>query len=99
MIAIIGQIDVHPDDAAAAGELMRVMMNESMREQGCQHYTYAGDLATANRFQLSELWESEDALAAHARSEHMATYRAGIGKLRVLARRGQRFDVGEAREV
>ncbi len=99
MIAIIGQIDVHADDAAAAAQLMTVMMNESMREQGCHHYTYSSDLATPDRFQLSELWESEEALAAHARSVHMATYRAGIGKLRILARRVQRFDVGGTRDL
>jgi len=99
VIAIIGQIDIHAEDAGTASELMTVMMNESMREQGCHHYTYSSDLATPNRFQLSELWESEEALAAHARSAHMATYRAGIGKLRVLARRVQRFDVSGARDL
>jgi len=99
VIAIIGQIDVHAEDAAAAAQLMTVMMNESMREQGCHHYTYASDLSAANRFQLSELWDSEESLAAHARSTHMATYRAGIGKLRILARRVQRFDVTGARDL
>lgn len=99
LITIIGEIDIHPEDAAAAAELMRVMMTESMREQGCQHYTYAKDLATPNRFQLSEIWESEDALGAHFQSAHMATYRAGMGKLRVLARNVQRFDVTGARNL
>lgn len=93
MITIIGEVDIHPQDAETAAELMRVMMTESMREKGCQHYTYARDLAVRDRFQLSEIWESEEALGAHFQSAHMATYRAGIGKLRVLTRKVQRFEV------
>jgi quinol monooxygenase YgiN len=96
VIAIIGQLDIHPDDAPAAAQIMTAMMNESMREPGCHHYTYASDLSTPSRFQLSELWENDESLAAHFQTSHMATYRAGIGKLRVLARTVQRFDVTKA---
>jgi quinol monooxygenase YgiN len=92
-IAIIGQFDIHAEDAAQAAELMRVMMNQSMKEQGCHHYTYSRDLSTPDRFQLSELWESDHALAAHFQTGHMADYRTGMSKLRVLARTVTRFDV------
>jgi quinol monooxygenase YgiN len=90
-IVIIGQFDIHPEDASAA-ELMRVMMNETMKEHGCRHYSYSRDLSTANRFQLSELWENEEALAGHFRANHMATYRAGMAKLRVQKRTVRRYD-------
>jgi quinol monooxygenase YgiN len=56
----------------------QVMMNETIKERGCHHYAYSQDLSTPDRFQLSELWESDDALAAHFRSDDMATYRTGI---------------------
>ena len=93
MIVGIGQCDIHPDDTLAAAELMREMMNETIKEQGCHHYAYSRDLATPNRFQLSELWESDQALAAHFRADHMATYRAGMSKLRVQKRTVKRYDV------
>jgi len=98
-IVIVGQFDIHPEDASAAAELMTVMMNETIKEHGCLHYAYARDLSTPNRFQLSELWQDEQALAAHFRADHMATYRAGIGKLRVQRRTVKRYDVTNAKDL
>jgi quinol monooxygenase YgiN len=95
-IAIIGQFDIHPDDVDAAAELMRVMMMETQKENGCQHYAYSRDLATGARFQLSELWEDEAALAAHFQAAHMVTYRAGMSRLRVVKRTVRRFDISNA---
>jgi quinol monooxygenase YgiN len=99
MIVVIGQFDIRPEDAPAAAELMRVMMNETIREPGCHHYAYSRDLSTPDRFQLSELWENDDALAAHFRSDHMATYRAGMSKLRVQRRTVKRYDAANAMDL
>ncbi len=98
-IVIVGQFDLHLEDVAAAAELMRVMMTETVQEQGCHHYAYSRDLSTPSRFQLSELWEDEAALAAHFRTDHMATYRAGMGQLRVQRRTVRRYEVTNAQEL
>ncbi|HEY1212024.1 MAG TPA: putative quinol monooxygenase [Bryobacteraceae bacterium] len=98
-IVVIGQFDIHPEDVAAAGELMRVMMNETIKEPGCHHYAYSRDLSTPNRFQLSELWEDEGALDAHFRADHTAMYRAGMAKLRVQRRTVKRYDVTNAKDL
>ena len=98
-IVIVGQFDIHPEDAAAAAELMRVMMNETMQEQGCHHYAYSRDLSTPHRFQLSELWEDDASLAAHFRTGHMATYRAGMSQLRVYRRTVTRYEVTKATDL
>ena len=92
-IVIVGQFDIHPDDAAAAADLMKTMMIETNKERGCQHYAYSRDLTNPNRFQLSELWEDEPALAAHFQTHHMAAYRAGMKELRVVQRSVKRYDV------
>jgi quinol monooxygenase YgiN len=99
LIVIVGEFDIHPEDASAAAELMTVMMNETIKEQGCHHYAYSRDLSTPNRFQLSELWEDENALATHFRADHMATYRAGMSKLRVQRRTVKRYDVTNAKDL
>jgi quinol monooxygenase YgiN len=99
LIVVIGQFDIHPEDVAAAGELMRVMMNETIKEPGCHHYAYSRDLSTPNRFQLSELWEDEGALEAHLRADHTGTYRAGLAKLRVQSRTVKRYDVTSAKSL
>jgi quinol monooxygenase YgiN len=99
LIAIIGQFDVHAEDAAAAGDLMRTMMLETHKEKGCLHYAFSTDLATANRFQLSELWESEAALKAHFASAHMAAFRAGLAQLRIQQRTVRRYRATEAGDL
>jgi quinol monooxygenase YgiN len=98
-IVVVGKFDLHPEDASAAAELMRVMMNETVKEPGCQHYAYSRDLETPTRFQLSELWEDDASLAKHFEAQHMAEYRAGMSKLRVLGRTVKRYDVTDARDL
>ncbi len=68
-------------------------MNETVKESGCHHYAFSRDLSAPNRFQLSELWEDEASLAAHLKSSHIATYRAGLAHLRLLSRTVKRFDI------
>ncbi len=99
LIVIVGQFDLHPDDADAAAALMYVMMTETMKEQGCLHYAYSRDLSNPSRFQLSELWASDTALAAHFQTGHMATYRAGIGRLRVERRTVKRYSVTDVQDL
>lgn len=99
LIAIIGQFDAHPEDAGAVGELMRTMMIETQKEQGCLHYAFSTDLATPNRFQLGELWESDEALAAHFRSAHMASFRAGLAQLRIQQRSVTRYDASNPADL
>jgi quinol monooxygenase YgiN len=99
LIVVLGQIDLHAEDAAAAEALMRVVTEETNKEQGCLHYAYSRDLLVANRFQLSELWESEESLAAHLQTPHTATYRAGIGKLRVVKRSVKKYDAANPRDL
>lgn len=98
-IVILGQFDIHPDDAATAAELMTVMTNETVKEQGCLHYAYSKDLSTPNRFQLSELWTGADALEAHFRTDHMANYRAGMSKVRVQKRTVTRYEAVNAKAL
>ncbi len=98
-IVIIGQFDVHTDDAAAVAELMKVMMNETAKEHGCHHYTFSRDVSVANRFQLSELWEDDASLAAHFQTAHMAAWRAGLSKQRVLKRTVRRFEVTNSKDL
>lgn len=99
LLTIIGQFDVHSDDAAAVGALMRTMMLETQKESGCLHYAFASDLAVPNRFQLSELWESDEALQAHFRSPHMKTFREGLSALRIQQRTVRRYDASNPSDL
>jgi quinol monooxygenase YgiN len=91
MLIVLGQFDLHPDDVPAAAGLMRTMAAETNQEAGCLLYAFAHDLSTANRIQLSELWQDDASLAAHFQTPHMATFRAGLSQLRVLQRTVKRY--------
>ena len=99
LIVIIGQFDVHPEDVTAVGELMRTMMTETQKEPGCLQYAFSTDLATPNRFQLSELWESDGALAAHFRTAHMATFREALAQLRIQQRTVRRYNASDSGDL
>lgn len=99
LIAIVGQFDVHAEHAAAAGQLMRTMMLETQKEKGCLHYAFSTDLATPNRFQLSEVWDSEEALQGHFQSPHMAIFRAGLAQLLIQQRTVRRYRATEAGDL
>lgn len=66
MIAIIGYIDVEPDErdrlVEATVELQRSTQQD---EPGCLVYTIGADPVDAGRIRITELWESADALDAH----------------------------------
>jgi quinol monooxygenase YgiN len=98
-IVVVGQFDIHPEDASTGADLMRVMMGETMKEQGCHHYAFSRDLSTPNRFQLSELWENDASLAAHFQSDHMRVFRAGMAKLRVQKRTVKRYEATNAQDL
>lgn len=98
-IVIIGQFDVAPGDSEQVAELMKTMMQETVKETGCEHYAFARDLTAPNRFQLNELWESPDALTAHFATAHMKTFRDALGKLQVEKRTVQRFEITAASDL
>lgn len=99
LIAIIGQFDVNVEDTTSLADLMRTMMIETQKEKGCLHYAFSKDLATPNRFQLSELWDNDAALEAHFQSPHMASFRAGLAKLHIKQRTVKRYRVTEAQAL
>jgi quinol monooxygenase YgiN len=50
----------------------------SRAEQGALQYDLHRDLREPRRFVFYERWESEEALAAHAQSAHIAAYRRAV---------------------
>lgn len=95
-IVIVGWFEAHPEDTEAIASLMKTMTEATVQEAGCEHYAFSRDLRQANRFQLSEIWESEAALKSHFETPHMASFRAGLANLRVEHRTVKRFRVKEA---
>ena len=81
MLIVAGTLHVEP---ARRGELMSLaqpMIEASRREEGCRDYTFTLDDRDPSAIRLFELWDSEQALAAHAASDHMARWRRATEEL------------------
>lgn len=69
----------------AAGEFAKIkdagiaQVAATNQEEGCLHYSFAQDIADPDLIRISERWTSQEALAAHSASPHMATFNAAMG--------------------
>lgn len=80
MIVINGRFEWQPGRLSAVRDALIAMQEASRAEDGCDDYTFSMELANANAIRITERWHDMDALTAHFRSEHMASFRAALGE-------------------
>lgn len=85
MLVVTGIIEVAPEGVAKAVEAAKAMVAETCKEAGCHMYEFSQVLGTECRFRVYEEWESDDALAAHFKTTHMAKFRAALGEVGVIS--------------
>jgi quinol monooxygenase YgiN len=95
MIVIAGHVALDPAGREPAIAAARAMMAETRREPGCISYAFSADLEDPGRFRIFEEWESDEALAAHFASPHMARFREAVGGLGVREMAVQRYEVAK----
>ncbi|MFN3516431.1 MAG: putative quinol monooxygenase [Novosphingobium sp.] len=72
----------------ASGEFEKVrdqamaMVKATNEEEGCLHYSFAQDIADPDLIRISERWASQEALAAHSASTHMAEFNKAMGSVK-----------------
>lgn len=82
MIIVEGWIKV------AEGEITRIKtqimhaMAETLKEDGCLHYSMAIDIIDNRLIRISERWRDEDALAAHFGAPHMVEFAKLLNKVK-----------------
>jgi quinol monooxygenase YgiN len=90
MIHVVAIVTAKPGQRAAVLAAFRANMPAVHAEAGCIEYGPAVDAPDAGRIQtrlgddafaVIEKWESMEALAAHARSPHMAAYGEKVKEL------------------
>jgi quinol monooxygenase YgiN len=94
-IVVSGEIRLDPEDFDAAVALIEPLVVATKAEPGCVEYDYWVDPRDRGRVRVFEEWESDDAIAAHAASEHMKTFFAGMVKLRISSVELSRFEVSD----
>ena len=93
MLIVAGTITIDPahvDDLRSAAD---VMMAATLQETGCHEYRFSESLSSPGTIQIFEIWQSEDELAAHFETPHMATFRRALGNLDVKSRELHRYEV------
>ncbi len=79
MLVVAGKIRLDPAQREKAVAASLDVMSDTREEPGCISYTFSADLADPAVFHIFEEWESQDALDAHFKTAHMATFQAAMG--------------------
>jgi len=78
MIVVAGRIRVKAEERSQAVRVALRMAEATRAEPGCVSYRFYADLTDPNTFFLFEEWESDEALARHFQTPHMAEFQQQI---------------------
>jgi quinol monooxygenase YgiN len=81
MILVAGTVKVRRESRDEAVRLALVMAAATRAEKGCRRYAFHAALDDPDTFFIFEEWESEEALARHFETEHMAAFRRELPRL------------------
>jgi quinol monooxygenase YgiN len=93
VIVIHASVLLDPAKTEAATAAAKEMMAESRKEAGCHAYTFTRDLSEPGRFYIIEEWESDEALAVHFKTPHMAKFQSVVPGLGIKEMKAERFVV------
>lgn len=93
MLIIAGTFRIDPAQRDRAVAAANEMMAETLKEKGCHAYAFTSDFKDPARIHLFERWESQEALAAHFATPHMARFQGVIGKLGVKDFEVQKYTI------
>ena len=92
-LIIAGTIDAEPSELDDLMPHLVEMMTATHTEPGCVEYSFTRDELVPGRIRLFEKWESDDALAAHFASPHMAAFRSATAGFADFGRRLSKYDI------
>ncbi|HEX2255532.1 MAG TPA: putative quinol monooxygenase [Afifellaceae bacterium] len=96
MIVVAGTFRVPPEKLEALRPHAQAVIAATRGEPGCIAYSFAEDLADPGLIRIYEEWRSLDDLQAHAKSAHMAPWRAALAEIGASGRDLKRYEAGEA---
>jgi quinol monooxygenase YgiN len=64
------QFEVKAGERERFAAAAREVMDQTRSEPGCVAYSFTADLEHPDRFHITEIWESEEAVAAHLAQPH-----------------------------
>jgi quinol monooxygenase YgiN len=81
MILVAGAVRIRPERRDEAVRVALAMAEATRAEPGCRQYAFYADLQAPDTFFVFEEWDSEEALARHFETPHMAEFQAKLPAL------------------
>jgi quinol monooxygenase YgiN len=81
MILVAGSARIRPERRDEAVRAALAMGAATRAEPGCRQYRFYADLEAPDTFFVFEEWESEDALARHFETPHLAEFQTKLAAL------------------
>ncbi|MCU1497727.1 MAG: antibiotic biosynthesis monooxygenase [Acidimicrobiales bacterium] len=78
MIVVAGHMTIDPAQRETALAAIAAGVDATRAEPGNLDYRFSPDLDDPNRFNLIELWESEEAMTEHMATPHLAAFMTAI---------------------
>ncbi|MEP2735130.1 MAG: antibiotic biosynthesis monooxygenase [Erythrobacter sp.] len=98
-IVIWARIDLPAEKRDAALKKAKPLIDGALSQDGCLHYSWAGDPEHLGRVHVYEEWASEDALASHFANVHYAGMVAHLGEVGIVAAESRKFRVDAEDQV
>ena len=76
MIIVNARIQATTETVEALKDAILTMQNATLKEEGCEDYSFCVELADPGAIRVVERWTTRDALNAHFQTPHMATFLA-----------------------
>jgi len=100
MLSIIAKYEFANTDAASKFcEYAKQIIGPSRAEEGCSIYSFARDIEDDKVVWISEEWESQEALTAHLKMDHIAEFLANIADIEIVAGESRQYEVSSVGPV
>ena len=99
MIVVTGVIEIDAEHVWPATTAAAKMIEATQKEDGCLTYCFYVDITNQRRFRVYEEWTSEEALAAHMKTPHMAEFRKALSEFKILNRNIVKYHAGQAESL
>lgn len=99
MIIVAGTATVHVEKIDNALPVIAKMVEATEQEDGCISYRIYQDPNSPTTFFIFEQWDSEEALARHFQTEHMAEFSAQLPILLSAPMDIKRYDVSSVKSL
>jgi quinol monooxygenase YgiN len=83
-VIVMGSVRLALGEIERVAESMRLQVEATRAENGCEHYSFARDAIEPDLLHIAESWRDDDALSAHFTTPHMATFNAVLTGAKLL---------------